>query len=268
MRLFYQSLGASRRSTDGPYARKLAAILQNAAAPGTIVAVHGLSPGRAIADQYRYLEFRDTEEIIENGLKAEREGYDAFLIGNIFEPGLHVLRELLTIPVLGLCEAAVHLACLMGARYSVVNVNAKFAVRVAENIAASGLGGRLASMEEIAVERAAQFDRAFDDEDTRRSVIERFCAAARQALAKGAECVIPAGGIVMTILADAGIHAVDGAPVVNGLIALVKIGELAVDMRRLTGHFTSKRLTYAPPGGALLDDARKVYGAEIYPGVR
>ena len=76
-------------------------------------------------------------EIIENGLKAEREGYDAFLIGNIFEPGLHALRELLNIPVLGLCEASVHLACLMGAKFSVINVNAKFAVRVAENIAAT-----------------------------------------------------------------------------------------------------------------------------------
>ncbi|HEU0216622.1 MAG TPA: aspartate/glutamate racemase family protein, partial [Stellaceae bacterium] len=133
MRLFYQSLGASRRSTDGPYAQKLAAVLRSASAPGTQIDVHGLAPGKAIADQYRYLEFRDTGEILENGLKAEREGYDAFLIGNIFEPGLHALRELLNIPVLGLCEASVHLACLMGARFSVVNVNAKFAVRVVEN---------------------------------------------------------------------------------------------------------------------------------------
>src|ERR1700685_464324 len=99
MKLFYQSLGASRRSTDGPYAQKLAAILQGAAASGTSVEVHGLSPGAAIADQYRYLGFRDTGETLDNGLKAEREGYDAFLIGNIFEPGLHALRELLNIPV-------------------------------------------------------------------------------------------------------------------------------------------------------------------------
>jgi allantoin racemase len=268
MRLFYQSLGASRRSTDGPYAQKLAAILRGAAAPGTTIEVHGLSPGKAIADQYRYLEFRDTGEIIENGLKAEREGYDAFLIGNIFEPGLHVLREVLNIPVLGLCEASVHLACLMGARFSVVNVNAKFARRVAESIAATGLAGRLAAMEEIEVERAGQFDRAFDDDAARAAVIERFRAAARRGLAQGAECVIPAGGIVMTILADAGIHAVDDAPVVNGLIALTKVAELAVNMKALTGSFTSKRLTYAPPAGGLLDDIRRAYGAHIYPGAR
>jgi allantoin racemase len=252
MRLFYQSLGASRRSTDGPYAQKLAAILSKAAAPGTEIDVRGLAPGKAIADQYRYLEFRDTGEILENGLRAEREGYDAFLIGNIFEPGLHALRELLNIPVLGLCEASVHLACLMGARFSVVNANAKFAQRVGENIAATGLADRLASMEEIEIERAGEFDRAFEDESARQAVIERFRAAARRGLDNGAECVIPAGGIVMTILADAGVHEVD----------------LAVNMRKLTGHFTSKRLTYAPPTGALLDDVRAAYGFEIYPGAR
>src|SRR5215469_17312685 len=121
MRLFYQSLGVTRRSTSGPYAQKLAETLSTAAAPGTTVEVHGLGPGEAIADQYRYLEYLDTAEILDNGLRAEREGYDAFLIGNIFEPGLHALRELLNIPVLGLCEASVHLACLMGLRFSVVN---------------------------------------------------------------------------------------------------------------------------------------------------
>src|SRR6201986_5057751 len=139
MRFFYQSLGASRRSTDGPYAQKLAAILAKRGAPGTPLGVHGLGPGKAIADQYRYLEFRDTGEIIDNGLRAEREGYDAFLIGNIFEPGLHALRELLNIPVLGLCEASVFLACLMGPGLSVVNVNPKFERRVTENIASYGL---------------------------------------------------------------------------------------------------------------------------------
>ena len=37
--------------------------------------------------------------------------------------------------------------------------------------------------------------------------------------------MIPAGGIVMTLLAEAGVHEVDGAPVVNGLIALVKMAK-------------------------------------------
>jgi len=241
VRLFYQSLGVSRRSETGPYAQRLGAILKGAVAPGTEIDVLGLSPGRAIADQYRYLEFLDTGEILDNGLRAEREGYDAFLIGNIFEPGLHALRELLNIPVLGLCEASVTVACL---------------------------SGRLVSIDRMQVERAAIFDRAFEDEAARDAVFGQFRAAAREGLAKGAEAVIPAGGIVMTLLADAGVHEVDGAPIVNGLLALAKIGELAASLKALTGHFTSKRLTYAPPAGGLLDDIRRIYGSHVYPGAR
>lgn len=265
MRLFYQSLGVSRRSESGPYAETLRATLRGAVAPGTEIEVFGLSPGRAIADQYRYLEYLDTAEILDNGLRAEREGYDAFLIGNIFEPGMHALRELLNIPVLGLCEASVTLACLMGATFSVVNVNAKFARRVTENIAGYGLSGRLVSIERMQVERAAMFDQAFDEPAMRDAVIEEFRVAARRGLDKGAETVIPAGGIVMTLLAEAGVFEVDGAPVVNGLLALAKIGELAAGLRALTGHFTSKRLTYAPPSGGLLADIRRAYGDHVYP---
>ena len=266
MNLFYQSLGVARRSEAGAYAQTLTSVLQGAAAPGTSISVHGLGPGKAIADQYRFLELLDTQEILENGLRAERDGYDAFLIGNIFEPGLHALREALNIPVLGLCESAVHLACLMGASFSIVNVNPKFTRRIAENIAMTGLSSRLISIDEMQIERGQVLDRAFEDEALCKKVIEQFMVAACQGAARGAEVVIPAGGIVMTLLARAGIFAVDNVPIVNGLIALVKIAELAVQMRQLTGTFTSKRMMYAPPSGSLLADIRKAYGAHLYPG--
>jgi allantoin racemase len=88
MKHFYQSMGVARRSTTRLYAQTLHETLDRAAASGTTLSVHGLSEGKAIADQYRYLEHIDTQEILENGLRAESEGYDAFLIGNIFEPAM------------------------------------------------------------------------------------------------------------------------------------------------------------------------------------
>ncbi len=266
--LFYQSMGVARRSESGLYAQTLSKILQNAAAPGTSITVRGLGPGKAIADQYRFLELLDTQEILENGLRAEQEGYDAFLIGNVFEPGLHALREALNIPVLGLCECSIHLACLMGASFSIVNVNPKFTRRIVENIASTGLSSRLVSIDEMQVERGKVLDRAFEDEAVRTKVVDQFMAAARQGTARGAEVVIPAGGSVMAILAHAGVFAIDKAPVVNGLIALVKIAELAVQIKDLTGVFTSKRMIYAPPSGTLLADIRKSYGAHLYPGAQ
>jgi allantoin racemase len=114
MRSFYQSFGVSRGSRDGAYSQVLNRIVDSAASQGTEISINGLSPHRAIVEQYRYLEFLDTTEVLGNGLRAEREGYDAFLIGIIFDPGLSELGELLNIPVLGLRESSVHVACLMG----------------------------------------------------------------------------------------------------------------------------------------------------------
>ena len=266
MRLFYQSFGVSRGSRDGAYGQLLKRIVESAAAPGTEIAIHGLAPNRALADQYRYLEFIDTVEVLENGLRAEKEGYDAFLLGNIFEPGLHELRELLNIPVLGLRESSVHVACLMGANFSVININPKFAPRIVEGIRAQGLESRMVSIERMQVERPSVFDLALRDPEAKAEIVRQFVEAARRSIDKGAEVLLPAGGSLMAVLADAGVHEVDSTPVLNGLMALIKTAEMAVQMRALTGTFTSKRLVYAPPTGKLLSDVREAYGDHVYPG--
>ena len=266
MRLFYQSFGVSRDSREGAYGQLLKRIVESAAAPGTEISIHGLSPGRAIAEQYRYLEFLDTAEVMENGRRAEAEGYDAFLLGNIFDPGLHQLRELLNIPVLGLRESSVHVACLMGASFSLINVNPKFTHRIVEGVSLQGLASRLVSVENMKLARPGSFDLALRDEAAKAGIVREFTECAQRALGKGAEVLIPAGGSLMAVLADSGVHQVGSAPVLNGLIALIKVAELAVGMRQITGHFTSKHLIYAPPSGQLLADVRAAYGAEIYPG--
>jgi allantoin racemase len=267
MRLFYQTLGMSRGSKSGRYGQLLTEVIQAAAAPGTTIDIFGLAPHRAVADQYRYLEFLDTAEVIENGLRAQAEGYDAFLIGNFFQPGLHELRELLSIPVLGLSESSVSMACLMGPTFSLIQVNPKFNRRIVEGIALQGLAGRMVSVEMLTVERPGTFDLALQDTAVRDAIVAQFVQTARRALDKGAEVLIPAGGSLMAALLQAGMTEVDGAPVLNGITALIKTGEMAVQMRSLTGHFTSKRLTYAPPRGKILADARASYGPQIYPGV-
>lgn len=268
MRLFYQTLGMSRGSKSGHYGKFLRKLISESAAPGTTIDIFGLSPHRAVADQYRYLEFQDTSEVLENGLRAEREGYDAFLIGNFFQPGLHELRELLNIPILGLAESAVQMACLMGPTFSLINVNPKFNRRIVDGIQLQGLAGRMVSVEMMTVERPGVFDIAFSDPAVRKTIVDQFITTARTALDKGAEVLIPAGGSLMAVLIQERLAEVDGAPVLNGITALVKTGEMAVQMRALTGMFTSKRLAYAPPRGKLLADVRAAYGDGVYPGVK
>jgi allantoin racemase len=115
------------------------------------------------------------------------------------------------------------------------------------------------------LDRPGVFDLALRNDPAKAQIVGQFVECARRSLEKGAEVLVPAGGSLMALLAEAGVHQIDAAPVLNGLIALVKVAELAVGMRWITGSFTSKHLTYAPPSGKLLADIRKAYGTHVYP---
>ncbi|MFC7542707.1 hypothetical protein ACFQU2_29005 [Siccirubricoccus deserti] len=75
------------------YSAALRRLLSTAADPGTEFAVHGITRRGGIGDQYRSLEFIETIEVLENATRAEAEGFDAVLLGNIADPGLRQARR-------------------------------------------------------------------------------------------------------------------------------------------------------------------------------
>ena len=86
MRLWYQSM--TRPTAWAAYNEALRAVLDAAKDSRTTIEVHGSEKRGGVGDQYRYLEFIEAREVLENVERATREGFDAFLIGNIADPGL------------------------------------------------------------------------------------------------------------------------------------------------------------------------------------
>lgn len=78
---------------------------------------------------------------LEAGLAAA-PGQDAAIVACFSDPGLHALRELLAIPVVGIGEASFLTARMLGARFSVVTVGARVAPLVEEAVALTGLATR------------------------------------------------------------------------------------------------------------------------------
>jgi len=266
MRLWYQSM--SRTAAWGEYHTTLMRILNSVKEPDTEITLHGITKIGGVADQFRYLEYLESGEVMENVQIAMKEGYDAFLIGNIADPGLRECREISSIPVLGLCETAIHLASIMGASFSLITLNEKFTARIIENVRRAGLQERLNSVGRMKMERILDLKEGFSNPSARKSIIDMFQQAAASTVEQGAEVVIPAGGVAMALLADAGVHHIDrGVPVLNGITSLVKMGEVAVRMDKIMqGNFVSKRLAYAPPGAEQIKEIRKYYG-NVYPTV-
>ena len=266
MKLWYQSL--TRPNAWPTYAKALRRLLEATADPGTEIAIHGIEKRGGIGDQYRYLEFIETGEVLDNVLRAEAEGFDAVLLGNIVDPGLRIAREIAGIPVLGLCEASLLTACQMGASIGIVFSNDKHEARVAENIRGYGLASRVAATARMDVAKLTDLEAAFSPGPVRDAVLAQFHKAAEDCVARGAEVVIPAVGVAMVLLFEAGVHeTARGAPVLCGPLALVQQGQAAVKLKRVMGgRFTSRRGAYGQPPPAQIAELRRYYGA-IYPGV-
>ena len=265
MRLWYQSM--TRPATWPAYNTCLRTVLDRAKAPGTTIEIHGIEKrGGGIGDAYRYLEFIETHELLENVERATREKFDGFLIGNIGDPGLREAREITDMPVLGLCETSVHLANMMAGNFSLVTGNQKQAAKIVENITKYGLREKLFAVRRMNVERLVDLNEAFVNPQTCKALTAALMDAAAAHVADGAEVVIPAVGVMMVLLARDGIHEVaPGMPILNGVMALVKMGEAAVNLRSLFGgSWTSRRSMYAAPPPEQIAELRLHYGP-VYP---
>lgn len=79
-------------------------------------------------------------------LATESDGCDAAIIGASLDSGLRAAREMLAMPVLGLTESALHVACLTGVRFGAITTSGRSAAGLREMIALYGLAGRCAGI--------------------------------------------------------------------------------------------------------------------------
>ena len=114
-------------------------------APDVKLTYRGLSSGPATVD-YCLDEYVGAMEMVEKGIKAQEEGFDAIVINCAFDPALEGLRELLDIPVVGAGMAAVHMASMLGDTFSVIDVGQPHWPYARRIVAAAGLLDKLTSV--------------------------------------------------------------------------------------------------------------------------
>jgi allantoin racemase len=85
----------------------------------TEITVSALSTG-AESIENGYDDAWNTLATILETEKAEKEGYDGVIISCFGDPGLRPAKEAVSIPVVGVAEASVHLASMLGRRFAVI----------------------------------------------------------------------------------------------------------------------------------------------------
>ena len=219
--------------------------------PGTSVEVHGITPHDSYA--HPIVEFRCAREVICNAVRAEREGYDAFVIGHFQDAGLYEARSVVDIPVVALGEASMLHACQLGQRSGIVTINRRYIPWFHHQIGKYGLRERVAGVHAMQFE-PGQILAGFDSQERFEAAVSLFEEQARPLVAEGVDVLIPGGGIPMLLFSRLRNHAIDGAPVINGIPIVVKMAELAVKLRRLTGLSTSRVSDFVKPPPEIVEE--------------
>ena len=116
--------------------------------------------------------------------KANQEGYDAVILACFSDPGLEAAKEISQIPVIGIEESSLHMAAMLGAKFSVMTPRKQRIPSKREHVHMRGLEHFLASVRSLDLS-VAETDA--DPEKTKRRVFE----VAKKAVEEdGAEVII------------------------------------------------------------------------------
>ena len=160
---------------------------------------------------------------------------DAFVIACFDDTGLEAARCATAAPVVGIGEAAFHMASLIAEKFSVVTTLARSIAPIERNLVKYGLASRCARVRAANVPVLALEEPGSAARRTIEAEIERALAE------DGAEAIV-LGCAGMTDLAR-DLERSAGVPVLDGVACAVSLAEALARV----GLKTSKRNTYAPP---------------------
>jgi allantoin racemase len=156
-------------------------------------------------------------------LAEHAEGCDAAVIAAFADPGLGGARELLSIPVIGMAEAAMLTACMLGRRFSIVTFATAMEPWFRESVEYNGLTSRLSSIRCVG---GGFRDISTVQEEKQTLLIE----ACREAVERDAADVVILGGAPLAGLA-AKVAEFVAVPLVDGVAAAVRQAEVLAALR-------------------------------------
>jgi allantoin racemase len=219
-------------NTTASMTAKIGAAAKAVTSPG--VEVWAVNPGFGPPSIEGYFD----EAFAVPGLLAEiakAPDADAFVVACFDDTGLEAARCATAAPVIGIGEAAFHMASLIAQKFSVVTTLPRSIAPIEHNLVKYGLASRCARVRAANVPVLALEE---PGSDARRTIAVEIAHALAE---DGAEAIV-LGCAGMTDLAR-DLEQKAGVPVLDGVACAVALAEAVVRV----GLKTSKRNAYAPP---------------------
>jgi allantoin racemase len=219
-------------NTTASMTAKIGAAAKAAASPGVQIRASNPEFGPASIEGYYDEAFAIPGLIAE---MAKEPDADAYVIACFDDTGLEAARSFATAPVIGIGEAAFHMASLIAEKFSVVTTLARSIAPIEKNLAKYGL---IARCPRVRAANVAVLALEEPGSNARKTIAAEIARALDE---DGAEAIV-LGCAGMTDLAR-DLEQQCGAPVLDGVACAISLAE---SMARL-GLKTSKRNTYAAP---------------------
>ncbi len=235
-------------NTSEEFTKRVQAIADRYAFPGTTaVAMNPTAGPRSIEGIYD--ELLSSPGTLELAI-SHMNDFDAFVIACYSDhPTIYALREITEKPVLGIAEASMYVACMLGYSFSVVTTNEEWEPLLRDAVRHYGLADRCASvrstrMPVLALEQSSPVE-----------TTNLILKTARQAIDEDDAEVICLGCAGMAGM-DKELQAALGVPVLDGVVCALKLLEGLVGC----GVRTSKKRAYAQPGHKPIIGLPEVFG--------
>ena len=213
---------------------------------------------------YPYLEMINELEIIDKIIKAEENGYEGVIVGCFADPGVREARGVVDIPVIGLSEAAMFVAQMLGSHFAVVTVWDAYVPIIEKNLRLFGWENRAITNRPVRYFNMDWSEFIDAIEGNYKTLIAEFDRIALSCIEDGADVIVAGCGYLGPVLSLLNHTTVTGTkvPIVDCGATGITTAEGMVKLNQCFGLGPSRSATspYPKPSSKKLAFIRKKFG--------
>lgn len=241
---------------------KIEQYLNSIASEGTVVDLKNMDTSTNTVRSF-YGEAVNNYHLIERIIQLQKEQeYDGIIIGCFPDPGLHVLREMCDVPIIGLGEAAMLVALTLGEKFAVISVDEDINPNMEQSFIKYKLENRAIERPIRAVHPS--ITAAEDVEgyiDPFNTIIPKIEETAKECIKDGAELLLTGCGYMGPMLYMHNYFKIrnTSVPIINSSAVALKFAEMMVGLDKL-GIKVSRHNYYKRPSDVMINMIRENVG--------
>lgn len=219
---------------------------ENILSPGYTIDIGGVNSKYSNDVDFMASEYMNNQEILQNLIKAEKDGYDAIALHCFLDPVLDEAREIINIPIVSMAESSMLMSLMYGKKFAIVTYSPQLAKKSFRNLIQKyGLTNHAVETQVFEVSMQ-DLGKALIDPG---SILEQFMVACKKAVEQGAEVILPGCGLlnILCIQNNIAKEFESEATILDVTGVTLKMAETKIALKEVSGTTLSRVGYYKEP---------------------